>query len=230
MKTQDVTQLFDTISPSYDLVNRLVSFGIDQRWRQTMLKEVPQVHGQTVCDLATGTGDQISVLAKSPFIQTLYGFDLSTQMLKIGQEKLKKANLLKKAILQVGNALSVPVKDEFCDLATISFGIRNVAEPVKCLIEMHRILKPTGKALILEFSMPKSKLVRNPYLIYLRHILPKIGGFISKSPDAYVYLNQTIESFPSGNAFLQMLQTAGFHSAKQIPLSFGIASLYIGHK
>ncbi len=231
MKNREyVTELFDRISPVYDLVNRILSFGIDKQWRRSLLRHIPEGLDQTMVDLATGTADQILALSKSPFIGKFYGFDLSTNMLLLGQKKLAKRGLRKKTLLQVGNALGVPVADCFCDLATISFGIRNVSEPVKCLLEMHRILKPGGLGFVLEFSVPTSKLIRPPYLFYLRHILPKIGSWISKHKEAYSYLNETIESFPSGNAFLQMMKTAGFSSCKQIPLSFGIASLYIGKK
>ncbi len=227
---ENVTELFDKISPVYDLVNRIISLGVDKRWRNVLLKHVPILPDQTMVDLATGTADQILALSKSPFIGKFYGFDLSTNMLLLGQKKLAKKGLRKKTLLQVGNALGVPVSDQFCDLATISFGIRNVTEPQKCLSEMFRILKPGGSCFVLEFSMPKSKWIKTPYLFYLRHILPKLGFWISKNKDAYSYLNKTIESFPCGDAFLQMMKTAGFSNVKQIPLSFGIASLYLGKK
>ena len=227
---ENVAELFDRISPVYDMVNRIISLGIDKHWRNSLLKHVPLLPDQTLCDLATGTADQILALSKSPFIGKFYGFDLSTGMLLLGQKKLAKKGLKKKTLLQVGNALGVPVADQFCDLTTISFGIRNVTEPLKCLSEMHRILKPGGSCFILEFSIPTSKWIKTPYLFYLRHILPKIGFLISKNKEAYSYLNETIESFPSGQAFLQMMKTAGFSQLKQIPLSFGIASLYLGKK
>ncbi len=227
---ENVTELFDKISPVYDLANRIISLGVDKHWRNTLLRHIPLLPDQTLCDLATGTADQILALSKSPFIGKFYGFDLSTNMLLLGQKKLAKRGLRKKTLLQVGNALGVPVADKFCDLATISFGIRNVTEPLKCLSEMYRILKPGGSCFVLEFSIPKSKFIRAPYLFYLRHILPKIGFWISKNREAYSYLNETIESFPSGDAFLQMMKTAGFSNVKQIPLSFGIASLYLGKK
>ena len=227
---EHVTELFDRISPVYDLVNRVLSFGIDKRWRKELLRHIPNEPDQTAVDLATGTADQIVALSKSPYIAKFYGFDLSTNMLLVGKKKLEKRGLKKKSLLQVGNALGIPVADQFCDLTTISFGIRNVSEPIKCLKEMHRILKPGGSSFILEFSIPKSKLISIPYLFYLRKILPRIGGLLSKNREAYTYLNQTIESFPSGEAFLQMMKTAGFTSVKQIPLSFGIVSLYLGKK
>lgn len=221
-----VTELFDRISPVYDLVNQIVSFGVDRRWRKAILAHIPVEPEQTLVDLATGTAAQILALSKSPYVGKFYGFDLSTNMLALGQKKLAKRGLKKKTLLQVGNALSVPVANQFCDIATISFGIRNVTEPLKCLSEMHRILKPGGSCFVLEFSIPTLKLIKLPYLFYLRKILPKIGSLLSKNKEAYTYLNQTIESFPSGDAFLQMMETAGFTSCKQLPLSFGIASLY----
>lgn len=227
---EHVSEMFDQISSVYDLTNRVISFGVDKFWRKSLLRHIPLLADQTHVDLATGTGEQILALSKSPFIGKFYGFDLSTNMLLLGQKKLAKKGLKKKTLLQIGNALSVPVANEFCDLTSISFGIRNVTEPLKCLTEMHRILKPNGLSFILEFSLPRSKIIRSFYLFYLRHILPKIGFLISKNNEAYSYLNKTIESFPSGEAFLQMMKSAGFSSCKQIPLSFGIVSLYVGKK
>ncbi len=227
---EHVTELFDRISPSYDLVNCLVSFGIDRGWRKKFLKYLPKQTELTMCDLATGTGDQIIAASKCPYIGKFYGFDLSTGMLNLGQKKLAKKGLKKKALLQVGNALSLPVADSFCDITTITFGIRNVTSPLKCLSEMHRILRPGGLCFVLEFSLPTSKWIKPSYLFYLRHILPKIGGMISKNKAAYTYLNETIESFPAGKAFLEIMEAAGFNDCKQVPLSFGIASLYIAKK
>ena len=223
-------ELFDNIASVYDGINRILSLGIDMRWRKQLLQHVPKFPDQILCDLATGTADQLITLAKSPFITKCYGFDLSTNMLLLGQKKLAKKGLRKKTLLQVGNALSIPVANGFCDLATISFGIRNVSEPGKCLTEMYRILKPQGTALILEFSLPSSPLIKGPYLLYLRHILPRIGGLLSKQKEAYQYLNRTIESFPSGASFLELMHSANFSECRHIPLSFGIASLYIGKK
>ncbi len=227
---EHVTALFDRISPVYDRVNRIISIGVDRHWRNSLLKHVPLLADQILVDLATGTADQILALSKSPYICKFYGFDLSTNMLLLGQKKLAKRGLKKKTLLQIGNALGVPVADQFCDLVSISFGIRNVTEPLKCLSEIHRILKSGGSCFILEFSLPKSKWIKKPYLFYLRHILPKLGQLLSKNREAYSYLNETIESFPSGEDFLQMMKTAGFAKTKQIPLSFGIASLYLGKK
>lgn len=227
-KSAYVTELFDQIAPTYDGINRILSMGIDKMWRKAMLKHIPQKPNQVLVDLATGTADQIIAMAKSPFVEKLYGFDLSTQMLLLGQEKLIKKKLDKKSCLQIGNALAIPLPDQFCDIATISFGIRNVQDPLKCLQEMHRILKPGGICCILEFSLPPTKIVRATYLLYLRHILPKIGTILSKNREAYTYLNTTIESFPSGEAFLRLMHTAGFSSCKATPLTLGIASLYLG--
>jgi len=225
-----VTEMFDQISSVYDVTNKIISFGTDKLWRKSLLKQIPLLEDQTLVDLATGTGEQILALGNSPFIGKFYGFDLSTNMLLLGQKKIARKGLKKKTLLQIGNALSVPVANEFCDLTSISFGIRNTTEPLKCLSEMHRILKSKGLCFILEFSLPKSKIIRSLYLFYLRHILPKIGYLISKNREAYSYLNKTIESFPSGEAFLQMMKSAGFSSCKLFPLSFGIVSLYVGKK
>jgi demethylmenaquinone methyltransferase/2-methoxy-6-polyprenyl-1,4-benzoquinol methylase len=229
-KDQVSELLFDRISCVYDFANRVLSFGIDKYWRNSIIKLIPSEPEQTLVDLATGTADQILSLSKSPHIAKFYGFDLSTNMLLLGQKKILKKGLRKKTLLQVGNAMQVPVASNFCDLVTISFGIRNVVDPLKCLNEMNRILKDDGTAYILEFSKPKSKFIRSLYFFYLRKILPRLGYLLSKNKEAYTYLNETIETFPSGEAFLNLMKSAGFISLRKHPLTFGIATIYVGKK
>ncbi len=219
-----IITLFDHIAPSYDRINRLLSFGIDRYWRRALLRHLPQKEGIVAVDLATGTGDQILALLKSRKIAKVYGFDLSEEMLKLAKKKMRD----ERVSLSLGNALSIPLDDESADIVSISFGIRNVTDLPKCLDEIHRVLRPGGVALILEFSMPRFSLIRWPYLFYLRHILPKVGRWLSSHYDAYTYLNETIESFPSGDAFLEKMK--GFSKVEALPLTFGIVSLYIGVK
>jgi demethylmenaquinone methyltransferase/2-methoxy-6-polyprenyl-1,4-benzoquinol methylase len=229
-KEQVSELLFDRISSVYDFANRILSFGIDKYWRNSLLGLIPSEPDLTLVDLATGTADQILSLSRSPHISKFYGFDLSTNMLLLGQKKILKRGLRKKTLLQLGNAMQVPVASNFCDLVTISFGIRNVVDPIKCLSEMSRILKSGGSAFVLEFSKPKSKLIRLAYLFYLRKILPKLGYMLSKNKEAYTYLNETIETFPSGEEFLKLMKDSGFITLKKYPLTFGIATIYVGKK
>lgn len=223
--------MFNAISRTYDQVNRLVSFGIDQRWRRRLKKELPEGSNLFLLDVATGTADQlIQLLQSSPCFSKGLGIDIAEEMLAIGRRKLSCKGLLDTASLLQGSALDLPVASSTVDCATISFGIRNVGAPLQALQELHRVLKIGGRALILEFSLPQRGWLRTPYLFYLRHLLPRIAGWISGSREAYVYLNQTIEQFPSGKRFCALLEQSGFSQARAIPLTGGIATLYVGIK
>lgn len=223
----DVWKMFDQISPSYDRINSVLSFGRDTAWRKRVAKEMPLKPHLEVLDLATGTGDQLIALFKAGLsIQRAVGIDLADEMLKIGRTKVA-AN--PKIELIHGDAMAIPFPDASFDATTFSFGIRNVNDPLVSLKEIHRVLKPKGRCLILEFSMP-SAVIRPFFLFYLRKILPKIGGILSKNHAAYRYLNTTIETFPSGQAFLDLMKDAGFSKLKRIPMNLGGVTLYIGDK
>lgn len=227
---ENIISMFNRIAPTYDRLNRILSFGIDKRWRKRVLKHLPPAQNLTLVDLATGTADQILALAQANAITSLTGFDLSEKMLLLGQEKLEKHSLTKKAKLQIGSALDIPLPQSSADLVTISFGIRNVTDPLRCLKEMRRILKKDGIAYILEFSTPTFAPFRALYFFYLRYILPSLGRLLSKDPTAYTYLNQTIEEFPSGELFLRLMHEAGFNQVEMHPMTFGTVTLYIGKK
>lgn len=232
MKKQDsqaqVSQMFNTISSSYDKVNRILSFGIDLHWRKKMCKYLPKKNNLRVLDLATGTCDQLMSLLKSNQISYAMGLDLAEEMLEIGRKKIAASPYTPKIELKIGSALEIPAPSASFNCVTMSFGIRNVQG--NCLSEIFRVLAPKGKALILEFSLPKNKVIRGLHLFYLRKVLPQIGGWISGERKAYSYLNQTIETFPYGGAFLALMAEAGFVGLQAIPLTFGVATLYIGEK
>ncbi|MCH9633430.1 MAG: Demethylmenaquinone methyltransferase [Chlamydiae bacterium] len=181
-------------------------------------------------DIATGTGEVLIQALNSGKVNKAVGIDLAEKMLAIAENKQKKLNLNPKISFQKGNALNLDFKDNTFDCTSISFGIRNVQNVPLALKEMHRVLKPNGRSLILEFSLPKNYLLKQLHLIYLRTILPKVGALFSKSKQSYVYLNKTIETFPYGTAFLQLLSEAGFKSPKAFPLLGGIATLYQADK
>jgi demethylmenaquinone methyltransferase/2-methoxy-6-polyprenyl-1,4-benzoquinol methylase len=225
-----VAYMFNRIALRYDRINRILSFGLDLSWRKKISTFLPIGHHLTLVDLATGTGDQIFCLAKNLKIDRFIGFDISEKMLKVGLEKVKKERLESKISLQLGSALDIPLGDSSCDVATLSFGIRNVTNPLLAIKELYRVLKPGGRVIILEFSLPKNPLVRAFYLPYLRHILPPLGLFLSKDKEAYSYLHQSIEEFCKTCPIHTLLQEAGFQKIEVKPLTFGVVSLFIGEK
>lgn len=230
MSEQSVKEMFNAISPSYDRVNRILSLGIDKGWRKKMRSHLPPGNNLSLLDLATGTADQLLSLMEDERIAEGVGIDLAEEMLVFGQKKVIGSKYKDNITLKVGSALAIPSEEDSFDCVTISFGIRNVQDPSLCLSEMHRVLKPCGRALILEFSLPTNRLVRSAHLLYLRRILPFVGGIVSGKRSAYSYLNKTIEAFPYGKAFCHLMEEAGFDNVRALPLSFGIATLYLGEK
>lgn len=223
---QDVWKMFDLISPTYDRINRIVSLGMDQRWRKQAALHLPDKNDLDILDLATGTGDQIlSLLQAKKSIRSITGIDLSSEMLELAKKKINSPCVS----FQKADAENPPFPKDHFDAATFSFGIRNVLDPLRSLQSIHRVLKPKGRVLVLEFSLPPQP-IRPFYLFYLRHILPRIGGLLSKKPAAYRYLNQTIEHFPSGDAFALLLHQAGFVHIRTMPMALGGVTLYVGDK
>lgn len=223
--------MFDRIAHRYDLLNRLLSFGRDVAWRRRMARNLPDVEGLHVLDLATGTADVLLFFhAESRRLAYGVGVDMSSGMLAHGREKVLRAGLSHKVALVRGDATAIPVAEGSFDVVTISFGIRNVVNVEAGLREMRRVLRPSGRALVLEFSLPRNPFIRVPYLFYFRHVLPRVGGLISGNADAYRYLNRTVETFPYGEAFCALMTGAGFKRVASQPLTFGVATLYVGEK
>lgn len=224
-------KMFDRIAHRYDLLNRLLSFGTDIRWRKKMNQRIPAAKNLRVLDLATGTADVlISMEHACKNVASGIGLDMSGGMLKYGQKKLVALGLDQKFRLVRGDATCLGLTDQQFDAVTISFGIRNVLDVSQGLEEMHRILKPGGRALILEFSLPDNRPFRALYLFYFRHILPRLGTLLSGDSHAYRYLNKTVETFPYGEDFCVLMRDAGFEEVTATPLTFGIASLYQGER
>ncbi len=227
----EVWKMFDRIAHRYDLLNRLLSMWQDVRWRNRVARHLPDRDDQNILDLATGTGDLlISIFNHSKRVKSGIGIDMAEKMLEFGRPKLVKRNLQDKITLQTGNATDIPFEENRFDAVTISFGIRNVTDVSQSLGEMHRVLNDGGRAIILEFSLPKNKLMRNSYLFYFRNVLPRIGGLISGDSFAYRYLNETVETFPYGQDFCDLMTATGFKNVRQSPLTFGIATIYQGDK
>ena len=184
MENKEVIQIFDTIAPTYDRINRILSGGINFYWRRKVATLLPKQEKIKLLDCATGTGDQlISLFKNSPQLHQAVGIDLAQEMLKIGREKLRA--YAHQITLRAASATAIPYLDETFDCATMSFGIRNVDDVPTCLREIHRVLRPGGRALILEFSLPTNRWILKSYLFYLNELLPRVGKFISGHPDAY---------------------------------------------
>lgn len=224
-------KMFDRIAHRYDFLNRILSFRQDVAWRKRMIQCLPEGNSLTHLDLATGTGDVlINIHQISGRIGNGIGLDMSGGMLSYGRIKLLQKNLTDKLKLMRGDAMAIGTDDDSFDVATISFGIRNVPDVPKALRDIHRVLKPNGRALILEFSIPRNPIIRIGYLFYFRHILTRIGGWISGDSQAYKYLNSTVEAFPYGDEFVSLMRDAGFNRIEAHELTFGIATLYVGDK
>lgn len=223
-------KIFDEIAKTYDFLNHFLSFGIDIYWRKKFLKNLPDLKKIEALDLATGTGDVPLVLITDPKVQNITAIDLSREMMAIGRAKVKRKKLSDRIHFHIGDGVSIPCVDHSFDLVTISFGIRNFSDPSKSLKDIMRVLKPGGRCLIMEFSIPKSKIIKALYFLYFRRILPFIGNILSRHKDAYSYLNQSVEDFPYGDEFLGLMDKAGFKNTKKQILSFGIATLYSGDK
>jgi demethylmenaquinone methyltransferase/2-methoxy-6-polyprenyl-1,4-benzoquinol methylase len=221
-------RMFNRIARRYDLLNRVLSMRQDVAWRKRLRRHLPDRPNLRVLDVATGTADVLLTLAKDTRVTRGVGLDMAAEMLSVGQGKIAGRNLAAHTTLVRGDGVRLPFADGAFDAATIAFGIRNVPDVPAALAEMRRVLAPGGRAMVLEFSLPGNALMRHAYLFYFRHVLPRLGGFVSGDRKAYVYLNRTVETFPYGEAFLELMRAAGFRSVGAEPLTFGIATLYRG--
>ena len=221
--------MFDRIAHRYDLLNRMLSFGQDSLWRRRVARLLPKGSDLHLLDLATGTADLLlSLQRRSERIEFGVGLDMAGRMLAIGRQKIARSKQDDNLTLVRSDACRLPFCDGTFNAVAIAFGIRNVIDIPLALREMHRVLKPNGRALILEFSLPENRFVRNIYLLYFRHILPTVGALISGDSQAYRYLNETVETFPSGQDFCQLMETAGFTNVKANRLTLGVATIYQG--
>jgi demethylmenaquinone methyltransferase/2-methoxy-6-polyprenyl-1,4-benzoquinol methylase len=227
---ENVWLMFDRIAHRYDLLNHLLSAGQDIRWRRRLKKYIQKGINLKLLDIATGTGDQMFSLIGDKRIAEATGVDMAVNMLEQGRVKAIEREIDDRVDFREGDACNLPYSESEFDLITISFGIRNVQNLASAFEEMYRVLKPGGRVLILEFSLPSNALIRSLYLFYFRKVLPWLGGIISGDSAAYRYLNETVESFPFGQEFCNLLQRPGFTNARFVPLTFGIASLYIADK
>ena len=224
-------KIFDAIYQKYDLLNQVLSLGFDKKWRHQLSRFVPPHPNLKILDLATGTADvPITLVENNHNIKSAFGIDLSENMLSLAKRKIANRRLSDRIFLQHADATQLPFLNEEFDLATMSFGIRNIENPITTIKEIYRVLQIDGKIVLLEFSLPKSFIFRAFYLIYLKYLVPLIGGIISGNFKDYFYLNQTIEKFPYGDVFVRMIRQCGFKNITASPLLFGIATIYSGEK
>jgi len=229
-KGENIREMFNSIAPRYDLLNRLLSLGIDRKWRRIAVQQIRCADGGKVLDVATGTADvALEIAAATPASVTVAGIDFSPQMVELGREKVKQSQFSDRISLHVAPCESIPFEENSFDSATIAFGIRNVVDRTCGLQEILRVLKPNGRVVILEFSNPQSKTFKALYNFYFLKILPVVGGLISNF-SAYKYLPDSVLEFPSQERFKEIMVSAGFRSVAHKDLTFGIATVYTGEK
>jgi demethylmenaquinone methyltransferase/2-methoxy-6-polyprenyl-1,4-benzoquinol methylase len=228
-KRERVEEMFDSIASRYDLLNRVLSAGIDKNWRRRAINELKDIQPERILDIATGTADlALEAMRLRPV--EIIGLDISNKMLDIGRHKIMQSGFQGVIRLEQGDSERIPYPDGHFDAITVSFGVRNFENLEKGLREMYRVLKPGGKVVILEFSQPTKFPVKQLYSFYSHTILPFVGQLLSRQRSAYEYLPASVSAFPFGEDFTRILTTCGFEHTKSQPLTFGIASIYTGKK
>ena len=229
---QRVQRMFAEIAPRYDLMNHLLSMNIDRWWRRRTVRAVPPHGEQPILDVCTGTGDLALAYSKySKGAVSVVAADFCTEMLEIGKRKKDRSGLNGEVTFVEADTQDLPFGDDHFQIVCVAFGLRNVQDTDQGLQEMTRVCAPGGRVAILEFSMPRWQPFRGMYGLYFRHVLPRIGQlFARNSSDAYNYLPESVSQFPEGEALLERMELAGLEDVRCLPLTFGIASLYIGEK
>lgn len=222
--------MFDKIAFRYDFLNRLLSIGIDIKWRKAAIARLAKSQPQKILDVATGTGDVAIMSYKMLHPKQIIGIDISEGMLKIGQEKIEKEGLHEFITLQKGDSENLPFEDNSFDAITVAFGVRNFQHLEKGISEMYRTLRPGGKLVVIEFSRPKQKLVKAAYGFYMKAITPNVGKAVSKNKEAYQYLNASALIFPERNDFVKVLNNTGFKNTLYKPMTLGVCCIYEGVK
>ncbi|UAB81451.1 bifunctional demethylmenaquinone methyltransferase/2-methoxy-6-polyprenyl-1,4-benzoquinol methylase UbiE [Marixanthomonas sp. SCSIO 43207] len=229
-KKQQVEKMFDTISGKYDGLNRVISFGIDVKWRKKVIKMVANTNPESILDIATGTGDLAIQFAEKTQASKIIGLDLSEGMLSVAQKKVKNKSYEKNLSFVKGDSEALPFEDNSFDVITVSFGVRNFENLEKGLSEILRVLKKGGLFVILETSVPTKFPFKQGYTIYAKGILPLIGSIFSKDKVAYKYLSESASIFPHGEALNNILRKIGFIEVKNKPQTFGVATIYTATK
>lgn len=228
-KKEQVAQMFDTISGNYDDLNRVISFGIDVKWRKKVLKLVAAKSPNTVLDIATGTGD-LAILMTNTSATEIIGLDISAGMLEVGKKKITEKKLENKIQMVLGDSENIPYPDSYFDAITVAFGVRNFETLEKGLAEILRVLKPNGVFVILETSVPTKFPFKQGYAFHSKFILPLVGKLFSKDKAAYTYLSDSANVFPFGEALNNILRKVGFIDVEHLPQTFGVATIYHASK
>ena len=228
-KKKQVEQMFDTISDKYDHLNRVISFGIDVKWRKKVVKTILEKKPESILDIATGTGDLAISFAEAGAPKVI-GLDISEGMLAVGRKKIAEASLQEKVKLIQADSENLPFAHETFDAISVAFGVRNFDNLEKGLLEIYRVLKPNGIFVVLETSVPTKTPFKQGYNFYTKNILPVIGKLFSKDREAYSYLCESAASFPYGENFNNILRKIGFINVEDRPQAFGAASIYVASK
>ena len=228
-KKDQVAQMFDTISGNYDGLNRVISFGIDIKWRKKVLQLVSDKNPKIVLDIATGTGD-LAILMTATSAEKIIGLDISAGMLDVGRKKIEGKKLSDKIEMILADSENMPFEDNTFDAITVAFGVRNFETLEKGLGEILRVLKPNGIFVILETSVPDKTPYKQGYKFYSKNILPLIGKLFSKDNSAYQYLSESASVFPYGEALNNILKKIGFIDVVSMPQTFGVATIYSATK
>lgn len=228
-KKEQVAKMFDTISKEYDRLNRIISFGIDVKWRKKVVAIVKNKRPKTILDIATGTGDLAINLVETN-AEKIIGLDISSGMLDVGKEKIKEKKLDQTIDMILGDSENIPFDDNAFDAITVAFGVRNFETLEKGLKEILRVLKPSGIFVILETSVPTKTPYKQGYNFYSKNVLPAIGKLFSKDKNAYKYLSESASVFPYGEALNNILRNIGFINIEDLPQTFGVATIYTASK
>lgn len=228
-KKEQVTEMFNGISKNYDILNRIISLGIDQSWRKKVVRLAKLEKPQRVLDVATGTGD-LAIALKSTGAKEIIGLDISPGMLEIGAEKIKSLSLDHQIKMVLGDGEKLPYEENYFDVATVAFGVRNFEQLELGLDEIFRVLRSGGKLVILETAVPTRFPFKQGYKLYSGWIVPMIGRLFSRDRSAYQYLTDSAAVFPHGHAFNNILEKIGFIEVKDSPQTLGVASIYCAKK